>query len=436
MDLSTIPLTALSIRTRNTISNLLNPTKFLPCDNGLPRDWRGLAHLANIEGELLPLVSSHSDPTMFILNTVIQKKSKDDIANLLNMLSILERWDIIDDTQQFIEEDTEKYLKCLENSQTTVETIEESVDAKVLTVDDLYRIRQGLENQRYDAFVLYANEDVDFANEMIDKLEKFNIKLCIKDRDLIGGINFEHEAVMTLISERCNRMIIIVSPNFLKSSANEFFLNYAQAVSIDKRQRKIIPCLYKKCALPLQLSYMFILDYTRVGLYDFWGRLRDSIQVSNTLQNGNIKEQHLKDIQNNTLAENKIQYSTNLDRYKSDIETVPSEKLQGSVQNIPNLTSVTQIKLSKSIENFNVSNLEKERHIGLLQWTRKKLKLKQETKEQSHETIPYLPSLDNLSTLGITIDSTDISQNKSKEDKSKEKKFKKIKTFRKMLLKS
>lgn len=181
---------------------------------------------------------------------------------------------------------------------------------------------------------------------------------------------------------------------------------------------------------------MFILDYTRVGLYDFWGRLRDSIQVSNTLQNGNIKEQHLKDIQNNTLAENKIQYSTNLDRYKSDIETVPSEKLQGSVQNIPNLTSVTQIKLSKSIENFNVSNLEKERHIGLLQWTRKKLKLKQETKEQSHETIPYLPSLDNLSTLGITIDSTDISQNKSKEDKSKEKKFKKIKTFRKMLLKS
>lgn len=66
------------------------------------RDWRGLAHLANIEGELLPLVSSHSDPTMFILNTVIQKKSKDDIANLLNMLSILERWDIIDDTQQFI----------------------------------------------------------------------------------------------------------------------------------------------------------------------------------------------------------------------------------------------------------------------------------------------------------------------------------------------
>lgn len=32
------------------------------------------------------------------------------------------------------DEDTEKYLKSLENSQITVEAIEESVDAKVLTV--------------------------------------------------------------------------------------------------------------------------------------------------------------------------------------------------------------------------------------------------------------------------------------------------------------
>ncbi|XP_035739489.1 myeloid differentiation primary response protein MyD88-like [Vespa mandarinia] len=357
MDLTMIPLTALSIRTKNTISNLLNPTKYLPCDNGLPRDWRGLAHLANIEGELLPLVSSHSDQTMFILNTVIKRKSNDNIANLLHMLSTLERWDIIDDIQQFIDEDIKKYLECLEKSQVTIEAIEENVDTKVLTVDDIYRIKQGLENQRYDAFVLYANEDIDFANEMIDQLEKFNIKLCIKDRDLIGGINFEHEAVMTLISERCNRMIIIISPNFFKSSANEFFLNYSQAISIDKRQRKIIPCLYKKCVLPLQLKYMFILDYTRVGLYDFWERLRDSIQVSNTLHNRNIKEQELL-----------------------------------------------------------------------------KLTLKQETKEQSHETIPYLPSLDNLSTLSITIDSTDISQNICKENKSKKKKFPKIKTFKKMLM--
>lgn len=57
-------------------------------------------------------------------------------------------------------------------------------------------------------------------------------QLCLKDRDLIGGVTFEHEAVMTLISERCNRLIVIVSTNFLKSPANKFFLNYAQALGI------------------------------------------------------------------------------------------------------------------------------------------------------------------------------------------------------------
>lgn len=177
---------------------------------------------------------------------------------------------------------------------------------------------------------------------------------------------------------------------------------------------------------------MFILDYTRASLYDFWGRLRDSIQVSNRLHNGNTKVQQPKDIQDNVLPKDKIEYSKSL----PDIEIVPPEKLYGSVQNVQNLTSVTQEKLTKSTENLNASNLEKERHIGLLEWTRKKLKLKQETKEQSHEgTIPYLPSLDNLSTLNITINPTDLSENKSKENKSK-KKFKKIKTFRKMLLKS
>lgn len=47
---------------------------------------------------------------------------------------------------------------------------------------------------------------------------------------------------------------------------------------IEKGQRKIVPCLYEKCQLPMQLSYMFILDYNRKTMFDFWGRLRDSIQ--------------------------------------------------------------------------------------------------------------------------------------------------------------
>lgn len=37
---------------------------------------------------------------------------------------------------------------------------------------------QGMENQYYDAFLLYADEDVKFATEMVDKLENLhNLKV-------------------------------------------------------------------------------------------------------------------------------------------------------------------------------------------------------------------------------------------------------------------
>lgn len=61
----------------------------------------------------------------------------------------------------------------------------------------------------------------------------------MKDRDLIAGITFEHEAIMTLISERCNRLIPIVTPHFVKSEANKFFINYAQAIGIGESNEMI-----------------------------------------------------------------------------------------------------------------------------------------------------------------------------------------------------
>jgi len=36
---------------------------------------------------------------------------------------------------------------------------------------DIYRSRQGLETMHYDAFLLYADEDIDFVNEVVRKLE-------------------------------------------------------------------------------------------------------------------------------------------------------------------------------------------------------------------------------------------------------------------------
>lgn len=108
-------------------------------------------------------------------------------------------------------------------------------DKKILTVDDVTRLNQGLGTQNYDAYVVFADEDIDFATELIETMEKqYGLKLCVKERDLVAGIAFEHKAIIELISERCNRLIVILSPAYLKSSASKFVVHYAQALGIGK----------------------------------------------------------------------------------------------------------------------------------------------------------------------------------------------------------
>lgn len=106
-----------------------------------------------------------------------------------------------------------------------------------MTIDDVNRISEGLDPQTYDAFVLFADDDIDFATELIETMEKqYNLKFCVKGRDLVGG-GFEHDSVIKLISERCRRLIVILSPAFLESSSNKFFYSFAQAIGIGMKQQ-------------------------------------------------------------------------------------------------------------------------------------------------------------------------------------------------------
>ncbi|XP_068970083.1 myeloid differentiation primary response protein MyD88 [Bombus flavifrons] len=410
VELSAVPLVSLSVQSKCVISSLLNPLKILPSENGLPRDWRGLAHVCKLSGEIIPLLTSHPDPTTYILTAWQQQEKDITLKDLQIVLEEIERWDILDDTSKLLEEDGERYLEQLQRSQTSVEVISNDIDEKVLTVDDIHRLRQGLENQYYDAFLLYANEDVNWATEMVEKLEnKYNLKLCVKDRDLIAGVTFEHEAIMTLISERCNRLIVLISNNFLKSPANKFFLNYAQALGIDKRQRKVIPCLYEKCKLPPQLQYMFVLDYNKVGLYDFWGKLRDSVQVVNKVEeNTNIVP--VKDFcnfdANNESEKDKESTKESFEVQKACLQN-NKEMLNIKVNpNIPELDSVHKLKDNdNSKDNF-------------LQWTKKNFLLWSKKENNRKECVPIsetvsLPSIRDLDTLSTSTESIE-KKNKTK----------------------
>lgn len=79
--------------------------------------------------------------------------------------------------------------------------IDPSIDNLILTTDDVHNISEGLEPQHYDAFVLFDVDDIDFATKLIDNLEEKDLKLCVKERDLVGG-KCEHDAVIKLIAER------------------------------------------------------------------------------------------------------------------------------------------------------------------------------------------------------------------------------------------
>lgn len=278
INFNNIPVHALRTNTRNALENL-NCTKVIPSPNNLPRDWRGLEHLT---GER---VCRHDNPVDNILHAW-EKSDTATFGQLQSFLAQLDRYDILDDTREMMCADAERYLRSTENSVNTlvVPKQDSESDRGILTDDDVRRLQRGMrEPQYYDAFLLYTDDDFNFAMEIVDRLENgYQMKLCLKDRNLIGGLTFEHEAIMRLIAERCRRLVVVVSDSFLKSPANKFFVMFAQALGIEQRMRKVVPCLYTKTlspiSLPNELKYYFVLDYNRsCRLWNFWEKLKDSI---------------------------------------------------------------------------------------------------------------------------------------------------------------
>lgn len=50
---------------------------------------------------------------------------------------------------------------------------------EILTPDDLINSKMGLPKIKYDAFVLYADEDVSFAKDLVDRMEENGFKVSV-----------------------------------------------------------------------------------------------------------------------------------------------------------------------------------------------------------------------------------------------------------------
>ncbi|XP_049546270.1 myeloid differentiation primary response protein MyD88-like [Anopheles darlingi] len=270
IDLANVPLQALSHRSRELLYTLLNQQHIFTSEEGYFRDWRGAFEVIGVPRRFFVLVENSPSPAKCLLELWVQEDCERpaNLAQLQEVLGCIDRWDVVDDTSEMFRNDA---LKLLRNQQMNPVDL---VDMNIMTRDDTHD-----HQQQYDAFVLYADQNVAFATKMVATLENRGMRLCLKDRDILVGGDCEYEVVIRLITERCRRLVVIISQAFVANEMNKFAVAFAHALQIEKRKRKVIPCVIEECEVPQHLQFSSKLNYLRRNIfYNFWDKLTESIR--------------------------------------------------------------------------------------------------------------------------------------------------------------
>lgn len=93
-------------------------------------------------------------------------------------------------SEQFAKEYVDKKAQCQKESArldqrernivTTRNDVTAVEDYEIITFEDQQLAELSLPPQKYDAFVLFAEEDMDFVNQLINRLEQQYLKVVIK----------------------------------------------------------------------------------------------------------------------------------------------------------------------------------------------------------------------------------------------------------------
>ncbi|XP_041977596.1 uncharacterized protein LOC121731949 [Aricia agestis] len=259
-------LSLLSVESRNLLSSLLNTKKVLthvgPDGITRQRDWRGLASLANITNELkLSIDTQCKDKVGKVLELWIDMNDGTaTVQNLLKHLELIDRFDVQDDLKTLAIED-----KLLDD-----------VESDIITVED----KTFGAPQQYHAYVLYAQEDREFFEKLRKNVTDEGFSVCSED-NLLPGYASRYQPLSRLMLLRCRHIILIYSPDFLRTPALKFFMNLAQADGITNRKNlKLIPVMFRECVLPEHLRFYHNLRYTYPedkAPFNFWKKLNDTL---------------------------------------------------------------------------------------------------------------------------------------------------------------
>ncbi|XP_049604773.1 myeloid differentiation primary response protein MyD88 [Syngnathus scovelli] len=279
-DLSTVPLVALNMTVRRTLSLYLNPRTVVAADWTMVAEAMGFSYLEIINYQQVP------NPTERLLVDWQACSSEASVGKLLSILEEVERNDVVEELRPLIDDDVRKYHESLKKRALRPLQVPE-VDSCIPRTPELSGLTLGDDPEGspelFDAFICYCKSDIKFVHEMIRELEQTNyrLKLCVFDRNVLPG-----SCVWTitgeLIEKRCKRMVVVISDEYIESEACDFQTKFALSLSPGARNKRLIPVVYKSMIkeFPRILRFLTVCDYTNPYTQTwFWDRLAKALSL-------------------------------------------------------------------------------------------------------------------------------------------------------------
>lgn len=267
--ISRIPLECVPASDLNCLTLSLSVEQLIPTDSGLRRDYRGMGELMGFTSAAVETrFRKTNNSTKSLIDAYIYRGSQAGSADnrislndLLKIIEQIERFDVIDDFLPTLVEwssrKTTNQIRDISLNSESIPSRQLRKDMNRLTFDDTPD-----NATKYDAFISYAPQDSDEAQDLKSELQNRGKRVATAD-DMLPG-HFEHDALMQLIDLRCRKVIIIVTRNFLSSEECKFQLRFASEVAIKGNNLKIIPVLYEKIPdelLPGMIKYTSKLNF-------------------------------------------------------------------------------------------------------------------------------------------------------------------------------
>ena len=136
------------------------------------------------------------------------------------------------------------------------------------------------QNHKYDAYVVYAREDEDFAEDyFVEELERGEVhyRVCIKARDWVPGQHREKLAIKSVDESR--RVVVVLSPDFLRCADSVFSFITAHCRTMKGVTTRVIVVMYRNVIIDEVENeelrgYLRKYSYLKWGDRLFWTKLR------------------------------------------------------------------------------------------------------------------------------------------------------------------